>query len=186
MLFSMTYRISLLLSVVLSLAGACGRAKQNEEGVDTAPSSNSSKPVVSEARPSSSEPIGYEREDYIWLDNVHKEPMPGGPTAGWDLALRRADGCLLIIESSTGAGGKNREVIERSYQSSDRFQYEPNQLEKFLLRRLEREGIHGVEAARLVKEHDKCSLGHRLLIRDAKTGNPDALNEDDSLSGLDL
>ena len=69
--------------------------------------------VLSPNKSKEQKPIGYNRQHYYFLRNVHKRPIRHGPTAGWDLVIRKQDSCLLVIASSGSYRGK--QIIEVRY-----------------------------------------------------------------------
>ena len=101
-------------------------------------------------------------DDYYWIRNIHKRPMVGGPTAGWDLVVRKADGCLLEI-----FGGRHPPDPpvnqERKLGKRTRFQHGP-ETTKQVSERLKQHGLKPGAIARIVGRMHRCPLGFRDLV----------------------
>lgn len=129
--------------------------------VDTAPRPTgvASAAVKPEPAPATKD---WDRNDYIRIADYHKRPMRGGPTAGFWLAIRKADSCLLEIEMHGGPGGRKddeRKVGGRFPKPS------VDELRHKLLRKLPAQQVDTI-----IRDMDKCPLGYRVLVDTTNEG----------------
>lgn len=99
---------------------------------------------------------------YYHITNQHKRPMRGGPTAGWDLMVRKADDCLLVIASDGSPNGE-RNVQEVEVGQAGRSQRKAETTGR-IREALARHGLGEPEIARIVANMHTCPLGFRVLL----------------------
>ena len=104
-------------------------------------------------------PMGRAPDAYLLLDNNHMRPRRGGPTASWDLVLRKEDSCLLVIATRGDSSGR-RHAREIPVAESGRFDYDAEKLTKLLGHHLPESAV-----ARVMPRLHDCPLHFRTLER---------------------
>ncbi len=101
------------------------------------------------------------RDHYYYIRNIHKRPMRNGPRAGWDLVVRKADSCLLVIAQHRDK--HRRSAKEKPVGASNRFSNDAETL-KVVRERLSGDGLSVAAVAKIMGNLDRCPLGHRTLV----------------------
>lgn len=111
-------------------------------------------------------------DEYHHVDNQHKHPMPDGPTAGWDLSVRKVDGCLLVVASESDGRGF-RESREEPFAGS-RFD-DGGDVAPRVRDALSHGEVGEGEIDRILSRMHECPGGYRVLVRrvpSADAGSP--------------
>lgn len=112
---------------------------------------------------SDTSPVGYAPNNYNLLMNHHKDPIPCGPTWSQDLAVRKEDHCVLVLDMQGESGGGPLVIKEIPVASA---MFDLEQIE----REMRGEGLTAKKLQLALKEGEqKCPLGFRTLLRTGTT-----------------
>jgi len=151
-------------SAVVTESTSVATSVASSSAVAATSSAASSASTVTTAAPAASAPQPQKqvnRDDYYYIRNIHKRPMRDGPRAGWDLVVRKADGCLLVIAQHRDSRG--RSAKETPIGATSRFSKDAETL-KVVRERLSGDGLASAAIAKIMRKLDRCPLGHRTLV----------------------